>query len=194
MALSPEQAIDTFNEVFGRHSGHRAPHARGVVLSGAFTPTAKASSLTRAAHMNGPEVPVTVRFSNGSGDPAHPDWAPNPRGLAVKFYLSDGSRTDIVAVSSPRFPTRTPEAFVELVKAQASGPAAAWKMPLFLAQHPETIRALPVVAPTLLAPASYAAIPYYGLHAFRWIDAEGGERYVRCPRAYSESIHRRAGA
>ena len=43
-------------------------------------------------------------------------------------------------------------------------------MPLFLAQHPETIRALPVVAPTLLAPASYAAIPYYGLHAFRWID------------------------
>ena len=38
---------------------------------------------------------------------------------------------------------------------------------------------LPAVAPTLLAPASYATIPYYGLHAFRWIDASGGERYVR---------------
>ena len=179
MALSPEQAIDTFNEAFGRHAGHRALHARGVVLSGAFTPTAEAPSLTRAAHMTGPEVPVTVRFSNGSGNPAHPDWAPDPRGLAVKFYLPDGSRTDIVAVSSPRFPTRTPAAFVELVKAQASRPAAAWKMPLFLAQHPETIRALPVVAPSLLAPVSYATIPYYGLHAFKWIDAEGGERHVR---------------
>ncbi|HEY3726009.1 MAG TPA: catalase family peroxidase [Solirubrobacteraceae bacterium] len=178
MALTPEQAVDTANEVFGSHPGHRALHAKGVVLTGTFTPTADASSLTCAPHMQGPEVPVTVRFSNGSGDPGHPDWAPDPRGLAVKFYLPDGSRTDIVAVSSPRFPTRTPEGFVELLKALA-GPAAAWRLPVFLARHPETIGVLPALAPTLRAPASYATIPYYGLHAFRWIDAGGGERHVR---------------
>jgi catalase len=178
MALTPEQAVDTVNQVFGSHPGRRALHAKGVLLAGTFTATADASSLTRASHMRGPEVPVTVRFSNGSGDPDHPDWAPDPRGLAVKFYLPDGSRTDIVAVSSPRFPTRTPEAFIELIEAQA-GPAAAWKLPLFFARHPEAIRVLPSVAPTLLPPASYATIAYYGLHAFRWIDAGGGERYVR---------------
>jgi catalase len=179
MALTPEQAVDTVNQVFGSHPGRRALHAKGVVLTGIFTATADASSLTCAPHMQGPEVPVTVRFSNGSGDPDHPDWAPDPRGLAVKFYLPDGARTDIVAVSSPRFPTRTPEGFIELVEAQAAGPAAAWKLPLFLARHPEAIRVLPTIAPTLLPPASYATIAYYGLHAFRWIDAQGGERFVR---------------
>jgi len=179
VALSPQQAIDTVNDVFGRHPGFRSLHAKGVVAGGTFTPAAEAATLTRAAHMQQPSVPATVRFSNGSGDPGHPDWAPDPRGLAVKLYLPDGSRTDIVAVSSPRFPTRTPEGFVELIEAQAAGPAAAWKLPLFLAHNPEAIRVLPVVAPTLLPPDSYATIPYYGLHAFKWIDADGGERYVR---------------
>ena len=122
---------------------------------------------------------MTVRFSNGSGNPEQPDWAPDPRGLAVKFYLPDGSRTDIVAVSTPRFPTRTPEGFIELVQAQDAGAAALWKLPMFLAHHPEAIGVLPVAAPTLLPPSSYATIPYYALHAFKWIDADGGERYVR---------------
>jgi catalase len=179
MTLTPAEAIDTTTRVFGAHPGFRALHAKGTVTAGTFTPTAEAARWSRAAHLSGPEVPVTVRFSNGSGDPRHPDWAPDPRGLAVKFYLPDGSRTDIVAVSSPRFPTRTPEGFIELVEAQAAGPAAAWKLPLFLRHHPEAIRVLPLVAPTLLPPASYATIPYYGLHAFRWQDAEGGERFVR---------------
>jgi catalase len=179
VALSPAEAVDAIGRVFGRHPGHRALHAKGVVLTGVFAPTAEAGALTRSAHMQGPDVPVTVRFSNGSGDPEHPDWAPDPRGLAVKFYLPDGSRTDIVAVSTPRFPTRTPEGFIELVEAQAGGVAAAWKLPLFLAHHPEAIPVLPATMPSLLPPSSYATIPYFGLHAFKWIDGDGGERFVR---------------
>lgn len=179
MAVTPEQAIDTVTEVFGRHDGFRALHAKGVVMAGTFCPTADAPSLTRAAHMQGPVLPVTVRFSNGSGNPEHPDWAPDPRGLAVKFYLPDGSRTDIVAVSTPRFPTRTPEGFIELMQAQAGGVAAVWKFPMFLARHREALAVLPVAAPSLAPPSSYATIPYYGLHAFKWIDADGGQRYVR---------------
>ena len=179
MAITPAQAIDSANEVFGRHAGHRALHAKGVLCKGTFTASPQASELTRAAHMQGDELPATFRFSNGSGNPNHPDYAPDPRGLAVKMYLPDGSRTDIVAVSSPRFPTRTPEAFIELVKAQGAGPAAAWKLPLFLARHPEAIAVLPVVAPTLLPPASYALIRYFGIHAFKWTDAHRAERYVR---------------
>jgi catalase len=65
------------------------------------------------------------------------------------------------------------------LQAQAAGPATAWKLPRFLARHPEALRVLPVVAPTLRPPASYAAIPYYGLHSFKWSDVGGGERYVR---------------
>jgi len=174
--------------VFGRHPGYRALHAKGVVLTGTFTALPGAAALSRAPRLNREPVPATIRFSNGGGDPGHPDWAPDPRGLAVKLYLADGTRTDIVAVSSPLFPTRTPEGFIELLKAQAAGPAAAWKLPLWLARHPEAIRVLPVVAPTLLAPASYATIPYYALHSFKWINSSGAEHYVR----YTLRPHARA--
>jgi catalase len=178
VSADPRQAVDVVNQVFGRHAGYRALHAKGVLLSGTFTAAPEAARLTRATHMQGQPIPVTVRYSNGSGNPRHPDAAPDPRGMAIKLYLPDDSRTDIVAVSTPLFPVRTPEAFIELLGAQ-TGPAAVWRMPLFLARHPEALRVLPVAVPSLRAPESYAAIPYFGLHAFRWIDAEGGERYVR---------------
>jgi catalase len=129
--------------------------------------------------MQGEPVPATVRFSNGTGNPHHPDFAPDARGLAIKMYLPDGSRTDIVAVSSPRFPTKTPEGFIELIQAQAAGPAAAIKLPRFLAKYPEAIRGLPANIPTLMPPVSYALIRYYGIHAFKWVDQHGTGLYVR---------------
>lgn len=179
MALSPEQEIDAVNGVFGRHPGYRALHAKGILCKGTFVALPEAASLTRAVHMRGEPLAATIRFSNASGDPNQPDYFPDPRGLAVKLYLPDGSRTDIVTVSSPRFPTKTPESFIEFVEAQGAGPAALWKVPQFLARHPEALAVLPAVAPTLRPPASYALIPYYGLHAFKWIADDGSERFVR---------------
>jgi catalase len=129
--------------------------------------------------MQGDPVPVTARFSNGSGNPNRPDYAPDPRGLAVKFYLANGARADIVAVTTPRFISRTPEGFVELLAAQGSGLAAAWKLPLVFARHPEMLRNGPALAPSLRPPPSYAAATYHGQHAFKWTDAGGGERFVR---------------
>lgn len=163
------------NEVFGRHPGHRALHAKGVLLRGTFRATPEAAALTRAPHMQGEEVPATFRLSNGAGNPEHPDYLPDPRGCAIKLYLLDGSRTDIVAVTSPLFPVRDPGAFAELIKAQS----ARWRLPLFLLRHPEALRVFPVAAPTLRPPESYVSVRYYGIHAFKWLDAQGGERYVR---------------
>jgi hypothetical protein len=97
MSVTPAQATDAANEAFGRHPGLRALHAKGTLLKGTFTATPEAARLTRAAHMQGEPTPATVRFSNGSGNPNAPDYAPDVRGLAVKLYLPDGSRTDIVA-------------------------------------------------------------------------------------------------
>jgi catalase len=189
--LDAAKAIDAVNEAFGSHPGHRALHAKGTLCKGTFTATAEAATLTRAPHMQGDTLEATFRFSNGSGNPHHPDFQPDPRGFAVKLYLPSGERTDIVSVSSPRFPTSTPEGFIEFVKAQGAGPAAAIKLPLFFGRHPEALRNLPVLAPTLRPPASYATIPYYGLHAFRWLDGQGGTRNVRyllTPQAAKASI------
>src|SRR3954470_879224 len=134
--ITPEQAIDSINERFGLHAGLRALHAKGVLLKGDFTATPEAARLTRAAHMQGEPVAATVRVSNGSGDPESPDYAPDVRGMAVKLYLPDGSRTDIVAQTAVRFPTRTPDAFVEFVRVMEAGPAQLWKPPLVLARPP----------------------------------------------------------
>ncbi len=119
--ISAEEAIDRVVKRFGVHAGSRALHARGIICSGSFTASAEAGALTRAAHMQGTEVPMLARLSNGSGDPEEPDKAPDVRGLAVSFELSDGSRTDIVAQSAPRFPVSSPDRFIELIEATERG-------------------------------------------------------------------------
>jgi catalase len=124
-------------------------------------------------------VPAIVRFSNGGGDPNVPDYAPDVRGMAVSFELPDGSRTDIVAQTAPHFPFRTPDEFIEFVRLSKPGLSAAIRLPLFLARHPHVARTLRANLAALAPPASFAARPYYAIHAFKWIAADGSERWVR---------------
>lgn len=177
--ISPEEAVDVIGALFGQHPGFRALHAKGSFYSATFTGTLNAAGLTRAAHMQGQRVDATVRFSNGSGDPGVPDNAPDVRGMAVKFHLPDGSRTDIAAQSVPRFPVSTPDAFIRLLRASARGTGRLWRLPLFLARHPGVTRTLNVNAESFAPPTSYAAITYYAVHAFKWLDARDGAHYVR---------------
>jgi catalase len=179
MTVTPRRAVDAAQAAFGRHPGSRALHAKGILCTGTFTATDEARSLTTAAHMQGEPVRATFRFSNASGNPRSPDFAPDLRGLAIKFYLGDGSRTDLVSVTAPVFATRTPEVFVELLMAQGSGTAALLKMPVLLARHPWLLSRLVKDLPVMRPPASYGLLRYYGQHAFRWVDAGGVERFVR---------------
>lgn len=179
MSVTPQQAVDAANEAYGRHPGRRALHAKGILLKGTFTATPQAAALTRAAHMQGQPVPATVRMSNGAGDPGRPDYLPDVRGLAVKLDLPDRSQTDIVAQTLPRFPFGTPEGFVDFLRAQAPGPGMAVRLPLYLLRHPAMLGPLQANMPALRPPASYAACRYYAIHAFRFLDANGGSRYIR---------------
>jgi len=47
--------------------GFRFAHAKGLVLTGSFTPAPSARTISRAAHLTGGPVPVTVRMSDGTG-------------------------------------------------------------------------------------------------------------------------------
>jgi catalase len=191
VTIGAADAVDVINGVFGRHPGFRALHAKGTLCRGTFTPTPEAATLTHAEAFNSGPLEATFRFSNGSGNPQHPDYQPDPRGLAAKLYLPDGGRFDLVCVSTPVFPVKTPEGFVELLRAQGAGPAAIVKLPMVFVRHPEALRTLPRAAPTLRPPASYGVISYYGIHAFNWTDADGGSRFVRYrldPEAERETI------
>jgi catalase len=179
VSATPSQAVDAANKLFGSHPGTRALHAKGLLLKGTFTATPAAAELTTAAHMQGEAIPATYRFSNGSGNPHHADYKPDPRGLAAKFYLPGGSRTDIVAVTTPVFPVSTPEAFVEMLQAQAAGPAGALKLPGLLLRNPSILKnGLPGIK-SMQPPDGYHTSRYYGIHAFRWTDASGTARHVR---------------
>ena len=171
----PEQLVDAFNGVFGVHPGARANHAKGVVLKGVFTPHASAASVSKAAHLQKQKtpVPVTVRFSDGSGLPTVPDTDEMPRGMAVKFTLPDGSSTDIVALSFNGFPVATAEEFRDFLLAiGASGPDAPKPTAFdkFLSSHP-TAKAF-VEAPKP-PPVSYATLAYFGVNSFKFINAKG---------------------
>jgi catalase len=170
-----QEAVDAINAISGVHAGRRAAHAKGSLLTGMFTPSAEASGLTTAGHMQGEPSRVTARFSNGSGDPGVPDYAREGRGMAVKFYLADGGKTDIVAISLPCFFVRTPEDFIAFTKARLEPEKL---MPDFLGAHPE---ALPAIQAALGAdpPESYATCTYNAIHSYRWLDAGGGSRWVR---------------
>jgi catalase len=180
--VSPEEAVDAINDVSGAHSGHRAAHAKGTLLSGSFTATPQAAGLTRAAHMSGEPVRATVRFSNGGGDPGIPDYAREARGMAVKLYLPDGSRTDLVAISTPCFLVRTPEDFLEFTRLRKPDPDTGQpdmeKMGVWLGEHPEAGPAIQAAVGTP-PPASYAQVVYNGIHSFRWAGGDGESRWVR---------------
>jgi catalase len=170
-----EEAVDAISAITGVHAGHRAAHAKGSLLTGTFTPSAEASGLTTAAHMQGEPSRVTVRFSNGNGDPGVPDYAREGRGMAVKFYLADGAKTDIVGLTLPCFFVRTPDDFIAFTKARREPEKL---MPDFLGAHPE---ALPAIQAALGAepPESYATCTYNAIHTYRWLDAGGRSRWVR---------------
>ena len=188
-----EQAIDAISGNYGQHEGYRVVHATGTVCKGTFTATPDAARLTRAAHMQGAPVPVTTRFSNGSGNPGMPDYAQDGRGMAVKFYLPDDSRTDIVSLNLPRFFVRTPDDFIAFTKAgkrlpviNQPGPSLA----LYLLRHREALPAVRAFL-ALKPPASYAQQRFNGLHAFKWVNADGKESFVRyswLPEAGEETI------
>ena len=176
---TPDEAINTIREVGGAQPGYRALHAKGKLYHGTFTAAADAAQLSRAAHLTGSAVPALMRFSSGSGNPAQPDNAPGVRGLAVKFTLPDGSTTDVSTQTARLFPASTPEGFLSLLRASKPGVTAPLRLAGYIATHPRFLSALPVVRDANKVPVSYGTVAYHGLHAFRWVAADGSARFVR---------------
>jgi catalase len=180
IALS-QDLLKQFDTIFGLHPGFRPAHARGVMLTGAFTPSPAALSLTRAPHIIRDSTPVTARFSNSSGLPQIPDNDPNanPRGLAIRFHLAEHVHTDIISHSTDGFPTRTGQEFLEFLRAVASSdPSQPSPSPIeaFLASHPKALAFVQTPKPS---PSSFARESYFGVTALRFTNKDGVSRYGR---------------
>jgi catalase len=170
-----------FEKIFGEHPGFRPAHAKGIMLTGTFTPAPGAANLSKAAHITRASTPVTVRFSNSTGVPVIPDTDPNasPRGMAVRFNLAEHVHTDIVAHSTDGFPTHTGAEFLEFLRAIASSDPANLKgspLEAFLGGHPAALAFIQAPKPN---PVSFGTESYFGVTAMRFINADSVAKYGR---------------
>ncbi|ETN44693.1 uncharacterized protein HMPREF1541_10363 [Cyphellophora europaea CBS 101466] len=169
--------ITTLRGAFSTPASFRPAHARGILVSGTFTPSSTAASLSSAYHFNN-TTPVTSRFSNSTGIHMIPDndANANPRGFATRFHLPnapDGKRshTDIIAHSTKFFPVRTGELFLEMLGAIGSG-----TIQDFLTTHPSAAAFVQDPKPS---PVSFGTEKYFGVNAFKLINKDGKETFVR---------------
>jgi catalase len=180
-----ESILEQFDKIFGLHPGFRPAHAKGILVTGTFTPSPEATSLTSAPHINRPSTPVTVRFSNSTGIPVIPDNDPHadPRGMAIRFHLAEHIHTDIVSHSANAFPAQTGEEFLELLKSLATSNLAK----LGDRQNPQPIEKFLFTHPAALAfeqtpkppPSSFARQSYFAINAFKFTNATGTRRFGR---------------
>ncbi|KAB5532740.1 catalase-like domain-containing protein [Coniochaeta sp. 2T2.1] len=171
-----ESLVHTLKEIFHPPPGIRPVHAKGILLSGTFTPTPTAASLSIAPHFTLPSVPLTARFSSSTGIPVLPDSDPNgnPRGIALRFHLPDDAQgrrahTDIIAHSVDAFPGKNGEEALAFFSAVREG-----KVPEFLGS-PEAENARKFVAAPDPTPVGLDRATYFAVNTFRLVD-EGGKR------------------
>src|SRR5580700_10821992 len=185
----PMQIVNLANEVDGVHPGFRAFHAKGVVVEGSFKASAEAARLSRATLFNGSSIPVTARFSDGSGMPTVPDGSPAlPRGIAIKYHLPGGAITDMVTNSFKFFPVGTGEDFRDLLQAITASPADAPhpnKVEQFFGSHPNAPKAIG----SLPIPDSFADEEYHGIDAFIFVNKNGQRQAVRYVIAPEKVVH-----
>jgi len=178
----PQQIADVMVQLAGGiHPGIRFTHAKGLVTTGTFTPAPSAKTISRAAHLQSAAVPVTIRFSDGTGVPTIPDNNDNasPHGMAIRFALPGGAYTDIVANSHNGFFIGNGTDFLAFLKAiAATNEKSQHPSPIeqFLGTHPA---ALKVVIDSKPAAKSFENLDFYGNNAFVFVDAAGGKHLGR---------------
>jgi catalase len=102
--------------------------------------------------------------------------------MSIKLQLPDGKQTDVLANSVDGFPARTPEEFLELLKAQLPDPATGKPdpeaVPKYLGKRPYAAGFIQRLMQKPI-PASYARAAYHAEHAFRFTAADGASVFGR---------------
>ncbi|MGE6229080.1 catalase [Paenibacillus chitinolyticus] len=162
----------------------RVVHARGAGAFGVFRPYASMSEYTRAAFLQDPsiETKVFVRFSTVIHPSGSPETLRDPRGFAVKFYTSEGNY-DLVGNNLPVFFIRDALKFPDMVHSLKPAPHTNVQTPNhlwdFMSLSPESTHMLTWVFSDLGTPANYREMDGFGVHAFKWVNAEGKVVYVK---------------
>src|SRR3569833_2254691 len=178
------EILKTFKTIFGPHPGFRpgtqstravlaivspytqfrantadnAAHAKGILLKGTFTPTAKGGELSKAQHFAASSTPVIARFSSSPGIP----------GLAE---TARRVHTDIISHSVPFFPAPDGQSALEFFQSIPNGTIGE-----YVASHPAALAFVQAPKPF---PSSFGREAYYSVNAFKLVSADGKGTFVR---------------
>jgi catalase len=180
--VSAQQVVTALEGAYGLHAGERRNHTKGTCALGSFVGLPAAAAYSRSALFSGQTVRVVARFSLAGGDPTAPDADRTPRGMALEFRLPNGSLQHMTMISTPMFFAAMPRTFLDKMLALKPDPKTGKPDPeavkAFEASHPDSrgqAHFLAVNDP----PTSYANSAYYGIHTFKFIDADDNTTYVR---------------
>jgi catalase len=166
----------------------RVVHARGSGAHGYFQPYQSMAHLTKAKFLSDPSVktPVFVRFSTVVGSRGSADTVRDVRGFATKFYTEEGNY-DLVGNNMPVFFIQDGIKFLDLV--HAIKPMPDNEMPQASAAHdtfwdfaslmPESAHMLMWVLSDRAIPRSFRMMEGFGVHTFRFVNAEGKGSFVK---------------
>lgn len=203
-----QQLVDAVIADFPDHApGTRPVHTVGIGVTGYFKGSKIAPAYCTAEHFRGQDVPVTVRFSNGSGSPVERDGWSDVRGMATRFHLADGAATDLVAMTLREFFSPTVADFLAFAKQSEMKPAfpespwaKIWDMirlkppmpdpypgqtqigaagALNYANHHRSAQLATFEAAVIGAPTSYVRATYNAVHTFVITAPDHTRRYVR---------------
>ena len=179
---TPQALVDAFERNSGTHPGVRRGGAKGLCAQGHFTGTAEGRALSSASAFSGESVPVLARFSITGGNPKMSDKAKTTRGMALQFALPGDERWLMANISAPMNAVSTPEIMLRSLQARQPDPQTKKPDPAKLKAFAEAYPEAKAQADWMAShgtPASYAAVNYWGVHAFQFTNARGQSRYAR---------------
>ena len=166
----------------------RVVHARGTGAHGYFQPYASMAKFTKAKFLADPAVktPVFVRFSTVAGSRGSADSVRDVRGFSVKFYTEDGNY-DIVGNNIPVFFIQDAIKFPDLIHAvkpepDNEMPQASTAHPSFwdfISLIPESMHMIMWILSDRTVPRNFRTMQGFGIHTFRWVNAEGKSRFIK---------------
>ncbi|PAA44733.1 catalase HPII [Pseudomonas fragi] len=166
----------------------RIVHARGTGAHGYFQAYKSHSALTKAGFLQDPgkQTPVFVRFSTVQGPRGSGDTVRDVRGFAVKFFTDEGN-FDLVGNNMPVFfiqdAVKFPD-FVHAVKPEPhneipTGGSAHDTFWDFVSLVPESAHMVIWAMSDRAIPKSLRSMQGFGVHTFRFINAQGQSNFVK---------------
>ncbi|KRB55634.1 catalase [Flavobacterium sp. Root186] len=166
----------------------RIVHARGSAAHGYFELYKTMEKYTKAGFLNNMSVktPVFVRFSTVAGSRGSTDLARDVRGFAVKFYTQEGN-FDLVGNNVPVFFIQDAMKFPDLIHAvkpephneipqAASAHDTFWD---FISLMPESMHMIMWVMSDRAIPRSLRMMEGFGVHTFRFVNAQNESHFVK---------------